>query len=663
MNEFVFNSINKAAGSIQKLKLAGRIKKYDLVVASDEHPLSYLLCGTLMILKNKYPNVNVCLLLDGQPRWPESLAPIAEQWPELQIFPSVDAYLQERSDRDVLYFDFANLRHASYEDAACREQKLSRIGQILDDCARHPGFRYQLITCIPGINDPLPTVTNAIAEREYEVIFRDKPANSLEKFVIRLENVLRGNADLLDRTQVIRLDRVYGPGICIADDTWVLDVIRDIFTEKTVTVYDRDRHDIASAVCVRDAIVGILIGMLSGRMGNIYHVSSHSFSRFQIISNLFSAFPECDCTLETVHEGWNSDRAKEYRILNARKLRLAHSSKLDKVLSTPVVDALKETARWYQGIEGFVPSSETSVYYGRMPRIREIELRILDEVDAICKKHNINYFLTAGTMLGAVRHGEFIPWDDDVDIGMLPEDYKRFLEVCPDSLSLDYGYQNFKTELTSHYIHDKIRVKNSFFSTKYSNQYPMLNGVYIDVFVYFKTSDVPALQKFHLWYINVVRRLIGMRWADRPRKGHHYYLSKVALPIMRLFSFTSLHNYYIHVLSWFEKRNTHYRVDSMGFNLKKVGAVPDEWFHGTVDATFCGKTYPILEHYNDFLSHWYGQRYMELLPVSGRKSVHDVVRIDLGQNLFDETMHDNAFRDVDLRGELYETYKQTTKED
>lgn len=54
---------------------------------------------------------------------------------------------------------------------------------------------------------------------------------------------------------------------------------------------------------------------------------------------------------------------------------------------------------------------------------------------------------------------------------------------------------------------------------------------------------------------------------------------------------------------------------------------------------------------------------MELLPVSGRKSVHDVVRIDLGQNLFDETMHDNAFRDVDLRGELYETYKQTTKED
>jgi len=239
---------------------------------------------------------------------------------------------------------------------------------------------------------------------------------------------------------------------------------------------------------------------------------------------------------------------------------------------------------------------------------------------------------------------------------MLPEDYFKFLEVCPDKLSMDLGYQNFSTELTSHYIHDKIRVKNTFFSTKYSDQYQMMNGVYIDVFVYFKTSDKAFMQKFHLWYINVVRRLIGLRWADRPRKHIHYYKSKIALPIMRLFPFLWLHKYYIHVLSWYEKKKTHYRVDSMGFNLKKVGAVPDEWFHGTVEAEFCGKKYPILKHYDDFLSHWYTDKYMELLPVSNRKSVHDVVRIDLGQNLFDETAHDSAFRDVDLRGELFEKY-------
>lgn len=294
--------------------------------------------------------------------------------------------------------------------------------------------------------------------------------------------------------------------------------------------------------------------------------------------------------------------------------------------------------------------------YGNL-ELHQAFLTAMIDFHQLCKKHGLRYCLHGGTALGAIRHKGFIPWDDDVDIGMLPEDYARFLKVCPAHLSVDYGYQNFATETSSHYIHDKIRVKNSFFSTQYSDQYPMMNGVYIDVFVYFKTSDRPRLQKLHLWYIQVVRRLIGLRWADRPRKHLHYYLSMVALPIMRLFPFLWLHKYYIHVLSWYEKRRTHYRVDSMGFNLKKVGAVPDEWFHGTVEAEFCGRKYPILARYDDFLKHWYGQNYMQLLPVSGRKSVHDVVRIDLGQTLFPETMHDPAFRDVDLRGELFESHQ------
>lgn len=658
MNEFVFNAINNAAASATKLKLKASMDDCDAVIIADEHQLSYLLCGTLLIMQSKMPDMQVSLVVNGQAQYPDSLAPIQNDYPGLTVYTSIDEYFEKRSQRKQLIFNFANLRHPMYDDYSYREQKLAQIQRILADCADHPLNQFQLITCIPGIKEPLPPVTNAIAEREYEVIFKDYPADSLEKYVIRLEDCIRSYPQQLPQVQVIRLDRVYGPGISESDDIWVMDVIRDIFTNGTVTVYDRDRHDISSASYVRDAILGILVGMVTGRKGNIYHVSSHKISRFQIITNLLNAFPDHSCTLETVHEGWDSHQASAYRILNARKLRLAHTSKLDKILYTSAPSALKLTAYWHLGVEGFIPTTDTDVYYGRMPRIREIELDILNEVDAICKEHNINYFLTAGTMLGAVRHKGFIPWDDDVDIGMLPEDYAKFLKVCPDRLSVDYGYQNFKTELASHYIHDKIRVKNSFFSTKYSNQYPMLNGVYIDVFVYFKTSNVPALQKFHLWYINVVRRLIGMRWADRPRKGHHYYLSMVALPIMRLFSFTSLHKYYIHVLSWFEKRNTRYRVDSMGFNLKKVGAVPDEWFHGTVEAEFCGRTYPILARHEDFLTHWYGEHYMELLPVSGRKSVHDVVRIDLGQTMFPETMHDPAFRDVDLRGELFETYNK-----
>ncbi len=659
MNEFIFNDINNAVAAVKKLKLNDAAANFDAVVIADEHPLSYLLCGALLHLKAT--NMQVTLVMDGPCRDTKALETVMEQFPGLQVCPSLDEFLAVPSAKHRLVFAFANLRLPEYRDVARQEAKLLQLRRILASCGNHPQDQLQLITCIPAIDAPLPPVTNAIAEREYEVIFRDYPEESPEKFVIRLEDCIRSYARQLPRVQVIRLDRVYGPGIGDADGIWVLDVLRDMVDRKAVTIYDRDRHDVASAAYVRDAIQRILICMLSGRSGNIYHISSQELSRFQIITHLLTHFPQWECELSTVHEGWHSDRPKEYRILNARKYRLANSSKSDDA-GTPLVAALKATALWYQGVNGYIPMEDTNVYYGRMPRIRQIELDVLNEVDAICKANNIPYFLTAGTMLGAVRHKEFIPWDDDVDIGMLPEDYFRFLKVCPDHLSVDYGYQNFGTEKTSHYIHDKIRVKNSFFSTAYSNQYPMMNGVYIDVFVYFKTSNIPALQKFHIWYINVVRRIIGLRWADRPRKHLHYYKSIIALPILRLFPFEWLHKYYIHVLSWFEKTNSRYRVDSMGFNLKKVGAVPDEWFHGTVEAEFCGRKYPILAHYDDFCRHWYSPKYMDLLPVSGRKSVHDVVRIDLGQTMFPETMHDSRFRNVDLRGELFETYKEIKEE-
>lgn len=684
MNEFIYDVMNATAATIRKLKLASKFKRYDAVIISDEHELSYLLCGTLNFFQKQAPEMTTHFVLTHNvPEHPEFLEQLQTQWPEIKVWDSLDSYLGTAregaepqvadsnlkkssnttnsetisfSRRPEMIFEFANLRHSMYSDMQKRAEKENELKRILEHNLKNPENLFQLITCIPDIKEPLPEVTNAIAEREWEVIFRNYPDDSLEKFVSHLEDCIRPYTDIMPRLQVVRLDRVFGPGITSEDNIWVVDVLHDMFVSKKVTIYDRDRHDFSSASYVKDALVAVLLTMTNGRNGNIYHISSWELSRFQIVSTLYGAFPEHTCSIETVNEGWNKPHPTEYRMLNARKLRLTHRNKLDKILYTTKLNALKDTALWYLNEGPYIPKSDINVYYGRMNRIRELELEVLKEVDAICKENNIQYFLSAGTMLGAVRHHGFIPWDDDVDISMLPQDYEKFLKVCPEHLSVDYGYQNFATEETSHYIHDKIRLKNTFFSTKYSNKYPMMNGVYIDIFVYYKTSDHPFFQKLHIRHINAVRRLIGIRWADKPRKNIHYYFSIVALPIMRLFPFMWLHKYYMHVLKRYEKKGTHYRVDSMGFNLKKVGAVPDEWFHGTIETNFCGLKLPILEHYDDYLRHWYGEHYMDLLPLSGRKSVHDVVRIDLGQYLFDETKHDPAFRDVDLRGELFEHY-------
>lgn len=60
---------------------------------------------------------------------------------------------------------------------------------------------------------------------------------------------------------------------------------------------------------------------------------------------------------------------------------------------------------------------------------KQIELEILDYIDTLCKKHNINYIINYGTLIGAVRHQGFIPWDDDIDLSMPREDYQRFINI------------------------------------------------------------------------------------------------------------------------------------------------------------------------------------------------------------------------------------------
>ena len=74
------------------------------------------------------------------------------------------------------------------------------------------------------------------------------------------------------------------------------------------------------------------------------------------------------------------------------------------------------------------------------------QLSILEEIDRICQKHKIGYWLDGGTLLGAVRHGGFIPWDDDIDIAMREEDMQRFIEVAPGELREGLLLQTPQTE-------------------------------------------------------------------------------------------------------------------------------------------------------------------------------------------------------------------------
>lgn len=139
-----------------------------------------------------------------------------------------------------------------------------------------------------------------------------------------------------------------------------------------------------------------------------------------------------------------------------------------------------------------------------------VELDLLSTVKKICDKHDIRYFAIGGTLLGAVRHRGFIPWDDDVDIGMLYDDYQRFIEIAADELQYPYFLQCYITEQEASPLIARVRRTDTTGCTdwEYNNvRYDFNLGIFIDVFPLFYVPD----NSFEKWYQD--KKLNIMAWA------------------------------------------------------------------------------------------------------------------------------------------------------
>lgn len=157
--------------------------------------------------------------------------------------------------------------------------------------------------------------------------------------------------------------------------------------------------------------------------------------------------------------------------------------------------------------------------------LRECQLKqvaILETIDGICKKHNIQYWIDSGTLLGAVRHGGFIPWDDDIDICMMKADYDRFIEVAQGELPDNMFLQTRQTDPEFRSSVAKIRDMNSLYiedCDDFSANYQ--KGLYVDIFPMIDYPDVP---------LSFVKRYAAgiSKCYDILHKAHHYSLRSFA---------------------------------------------------------------------------------------------------------------------------------------
>ena len=122
---------------------------------------------------------------------------------------------------------------------------------------------------------------------------------------------------------------------------------------------------------------------------------------------------------------------------------------------------------------------------------------------------NIKYNLCAGTLLGAVRHKGFIPWDDDVDIRMLHSEYVKFKEVCKTDLDdKKFFLQDFDSDPKYRWGYAKIIKKGTTYIRTGQEKLGMKNGVWIDIFISDGIPNQQYLRKLHEWYCFVIRKIL-----------------------------------------------------------------------------------------------------------------------------------------------------------
>jgi lipopolysaccharide cholinephosphotransferase len=155
-------------------------------------------------------------------------------------------------------------------------------------------------------------------------------------------------------------------------------------------------------------------------------------------------------------------------------------------------------------------------------------LAMLEVIDSICLKYGIDYWLDAGTLLGAVRHQGFIPWDDDVDIAMPRSSYEKFLSIAPaeipdfmclQTIHSDPGFFNMATPL-------KIRDRRSrFIEMHEKGNEPYVQGIFIDVFVYDRMPVDPKQRKRYKFLAKKLSRLLCSKYS-KVKMGHYTNLYK-----------------------------------------------------------------------------------------------------------------------------------------
>ena len=278
----------------------------------------------------------------------------------------------------------------------------------------------------------------------------------------------------------------------------------------------------------------------------------------------------------------------------------------------------------------FIMKGNNLMVYSELEQLHRVLLVGVDEIDRICREHGIDYTLTGGSLIGAIRHKGFIPWDDDIDIAMTRKNYNLFLEVCKKDLDNRFSIQTPDNDSDYPYGFAKLLFTGTRYIQKGHENEKWQKGIFIDIFPmdYIPENTFKrAIQK----YVNYMlikmletKTTAKIRDIDLLKKNVFLVLKVVSKPFTIFYLTSKLQKN----MRRYENTPARHLCNLGGFYKYDRETTEAINFDKYIYTQFENRSYKIIERYDSYLKGVYND-YMTLPPESKRHT-HEMVSLNFG---------------------------------
>lgn len=266
-----------------------------------------------------------------------------------------------------------------------------------------------------------------------------------------------------------------------------------------------------------------------------------------------------------------------------------------------------------------------------LEKVHIIQLQMALEVKRICQKHDIKYTIIAGTLLGAVRHKGFIPWDDDLDIGMIRSDYERFIEVCKQELSDIYFLQTWETDSGFALPIAKLRKNGTRFVEKNSSDANLHSGIYIDIFPFDNVPKASIRRLLQDRSTYLLKRMLLIRLHYKLWEDNEFFkkmLYKMLGILSRILTLNQIKNILYKTMTANNSKDSIKRVTFGGAYGYKKESICKDWLENLTEIDFENVKLSAPVYHEEYLTYFYGD-YMTPPPENKRFNRHNITEVSL----------------------------------